>query len=263
MFGLGRGMRNEERGERFLSHEWSGVDMNPLKMVGGVSIQQASELIGVSSGKVLTLISSGALENISYGAGGVDGVTAESVTNFIKQQAEKDLFQRKTIDRAHKSWDVFERFFLDVGGSEKFSKIYDVYEKWTKREGLMTLGKVELGDYLVGIRGLKEDWSEAEREIIGFTFKADVFSTSSDKFEKMFNHWFNSEITVDSDLSISASELYEHFGKFWSSKTKDRRPSQRVFGLILGKMNIEKDRCAGNGRRRYRGIGIKHGGING
>lgn len=153
--------------------------MNPLKMVGGVSIQQAAELLGVPVGKIMQNISSGLLESISFGAGGVDGVTSESVKNLIRLQAEKDLFQRKTIERANKSWEVFERFFIESGGYVRLSRLYGVYEKWTRREGLMTMSKVELGEYLVELLGMKEDWENSYRVVCGISLRSEAIEVET------------------------------------------------------------------------------------
>lgn len=145
--------------------------MKHLKAVNGVSIAQAAELLEVPSAKILQLVGNGSLESISFGGGGVDGITYESVKNCIRLQAEKDLFQRKTIDKARKSWGIFADFFLDEGEGVKLSRLYEIYEKWTRREGLMTLSKVELGDFLIDIQGMGESWENSERMVAGIALK--------------------------------------------------------------------------------------------
>jgi hypothetical protein len=233
--------------------------MNPLKMVGGVSVQQAAELLNVPPSKVLQLVSSGLLESISFGSGGVDGITSESVTTLIGQQAEKDFFKRKTMERANKSWAVFERFIIDEGGSVRFSQLYSAYEKWTKREGVMTLSKVELGDYLVDLRGLQEDWDNAERVICGISLKAEAMSIrTTDPTSQNLLAWIEEKCIKADDATIPAAAAYQSFKDWWQKKNKDKPPSQKKFGTSMTMQGYDKDRGAGGGAVRYLGFGLRN-----
>lgn len=175
--------------------------MKHLEMVNGVTIEQAAKLIGLTPAKVLKLATEGLLEPISFGAV-IEGITFESTTIYLKLQLEKKIFLRNSIEKAHKSWDCFEKGFIIIDDCQsiKFNSLYAVYSDWTRREGLLTLTKCELADFLIEIKNYSETWINNHRVIGGIAFQKNLQTENTDISYKLLENILKTFSTKQTDV---------------------------------------------------------------
>lgn len=205
-----------------------------LDKLNGISVNQASELLNLNVNQVLQLVANGILEKISFGSQSVDGVTYESVSSYIRQQAEKEIFQKKSIERAHKSWNVFKEFFLNTDGEVSFNKLYGIYDTWTKREGLLTLGKVELGEYLVSLCGFGERFENAQRVIVGISLKANSSQSTQMKI-------VTSDDIFTQKLMEYIQSVHSYSGPFKNLAQNLKTTPRKLRGQLLKSSKILKE----------------------
>lgn len=142
-----------------------------LEKVQAIPIDQAAELLNINTTDINRLIKAGQLEPVSFGGGEISGVLLSSFLCYQEKIVSERVLKSKTYENAKKGFDLFFKHNCkeDTYLQQNLPAFYEIYRRWTDRNGYMTLDKVQLCEYLENICKYESAIVSNERVFTGFS----------------------------------------------------------------------------------------------